>query len=377
MRKIKFALCLMAAASLVFTDCGEKSGNDNSILALLGNLPGAGLKAGKKVTLAAGGISFVMAYMPGGKTVPGQENDMVTRTAANACWVSETEVTWQLWKTVYDWATEGAGTATGEGEYVFANPGRMGSKLSDASMTNQHPVTMINWRDAIVWCNALTEWYNAQTGSAYTCTYFTDGNYTTPLRTSTNDTTDINDDSVLDNSLIAGSEDCPYIMAATTDNTDIALCTSTGFRIPTLDEHEVASRYIQDIDDDGDMTHDGEYYPGKYVSGADAVHGATTGGVDIDGDGDVQYSEDVAVFSVSTTAAVKSKSPNALGLYDMGGNVYEFAHELAVGWTGNGRYMRSGPYAFTAYYSQAGSSGAQYSYQVDANQGIRLVRTVY
>ena len=56
-------------------------------------------------------------------------------------WMAETEVTYALWTNVYNWAT-------GNG-YTFANAGLMGDE-GDGTDTPQDPVTMINWRDAMV-----------------------------------------------------------------------------------------------------------------------------------------------------------------------------------------------------------------------------------
>ncbi|HOU83857.1 MAG TPA: hypothetical protein PLA54_02775 [Spirochaetota bacterium] len=52
--------------------------------------------------------------------------------------MGETEVTYQLWKEVYDWATS---TDRGADKYTFANVGTMGDGSGD---TNQHPVTKVN-----------------------------------------------------------------------------------------------------------------------------------------------------------------------------------------------------------------------------------------
>lgn len=62
--------------------------------------------------------------------------------------LGKTEVTYKLWKEVYDWAVKP------ENGYKFANAGQKGS---NGSGSETEPVTMISWRDCIVWCNAYTE----------------------------------------------------------------------------------------------------------------------------------------------------------------------------------------------------------------------------
>ena len=129
---------------------------------------------GYKLTFTAAGVSFNMAYMSGSITFPTGTNDAGTATVTKGYWIGDTEVTYELWSTVYTWAT-----AHG---YNFANAGVQGG--GTGTFTNQHPVTTINWRDAIVWCNALTEWYNTQNSTSYSYTYYSDVSYTTPLRDS-------------------------------------------------------------------------------------------------------------------------------------------------------------------------------------------------
>ena len=62
------------------------------------------------------------------------------------------EVTYELWYIVYQWAVNN--------DYIFANLGREGNDGTDGTDptdTAYEPVTCINWRDAIVWCNAYSE----------------------------------------------------------------------------------------------------------------------------------------------------------------------------------------------------------------------------
>jgi hypothetical protein len=59
----------------------------------------------------------------------------------------------------------------GEGRYTFANQGTMRDGNED---TPRHPVSNINWRDAMIWTNALTERYTAENGTNYSCAYYFD-----------------------------------------------------------------------------------------------------------------------------------------------------------------------------------------------------------
>lgn len=60
----------------------------------------------------------------GDPNLPGQIN------VSAAYWIGETEVTYQLWATVYTWATSGSG-AIGAGQYHFQNAGVMGDGTDD------------------------------------------------------------------------------------------------------------------------------------------------------------------------------------------------------------------------------------------------------
>ena len=63
--------------------------------------------------------------------------------------LGKTEVTYKLWKEVYDWAVKA------ENGYKFANEGVKGS--DGTGNDEEQPVTTISWRDCIVWCDAYTE----------------------------------------------------------------------------------------------------------------------------------------------------------------------------------------------------------------------------
>lgn len=87
----------------------------------------APLSAGDTENYTAGGVSFLMAYVPGGLTFPTGVNDDGSATVDNAYRIGETEVTYELWDTVYTWATN---AARGAKIYNFANAGRQGGDLN-------------------------------------------------------------------------------------------------------------------------------------------------------------------------------------------------------------------------------------------------------
>lgn len=262
--------------------------------------------------------------------------------------LSKTEVTYDLWYKVRIWAEKNKG-------YSFANLGREGhdgnlseKNYSPTSAKNE-PVTKISWRDAIVWCNAYTEWYNTTKSPTIplTVVYYSDPNYDTPLRTSTNNS------SV---STTAGSEDKPYIKANATNNTDMAKNIATGFRLPTSAEWEFAARLRTDATNvvttlpagvSSPLSLNGKQYwftKGNSASGAKADYSNATetekvaryetnscnigSGCSINGsDGKGSKTQNVATLTA-----------NSLGLYDMSGNVREWCFDKE----GFGRVVRGG-----------------------------------
>jgi formylglycine-generating enzyme required for sulfatase activity len=302
-------------------------------------------------------FSFKVKACPGGTFPTGTDDngdinddgtqDVSPTATVNSFWISETEVTYELWYAVKEWAENMANPS-----YTFANDGREGNDGNDGvSPTNadQEPVTEIHWRDAMIWCNALTEYYNAQNGNNYMCVYYSDVDYHTPIRTSTND--------AVDNPLVSGEEDQPYIKAATDGNTDMANCTADGFRLPTMNEWEIASRWRDDSTNTVSTYSDPWFTKGNSASGATTFHDDTADVNPANGVVDGKDANDaVAVYNryydgstwpmkgVTVTAVVKSKAANSLGIYDMSGNVYELCFDWHQDYVGSHRVNRGGYY---------------------------------
>ncbi len=200
----------------------------------------------------------------------------------NAFYISKYEISFKLWQEVRDWAEKDAII-----QYTFRNRGKMGGKWDEAPiiLTKGHPVTEIMWYDAIVWCNALTEYHNHLSGDNLECVYKSAGG------------------TIFRDSSAAWA---PHLDAVIPDPD------AKGFRLPTALEWERAARYKAP----------GEYYPGSHASGDTTAPCWTESGQGVSTVyGDYAWHPG---NSSGYTHQVGQKEPNGLGTYDMSGNVAEW-----------------------------------------------------
>ncbi len=239
--------------------------------------------------------------------------------------IGKYEVTYDLWYDVYKWSVNNG--------YHFANRGREGSHGIDGAYPTDnryHPVTMINWRDCVVWCNAYSEMMG------FIPVYKSGG------------------------AVLKDSRDSNF------SNCDNATCdwSANGYRLPTEGEWQFAASDCDNV-------------PYNYVSGA--THDYEN----------KDACEKVAWYGTNSdfgTHPVGEKQFNYLDLYDMSGNVWEWCWDIydfypsdsttdyrgAV--VGSNRVLRGGGWSNDADYLQVGyrvNSSPHYEYFY---AGFRLVR---
>lgn len=193
--------------------------------------------------------------------------------------ISQSEVTYDYWCMVRNWAEKNG--------YTFANSGREGNNGIDGAepYSTTIPVTMISWRDAVVWCNAASEIEGFKPVYLYNNEVLKTSE---PLTSTDNKTGVAAGDGQAENSIVDISAD--------------------GYRLPTAKEWEFAARGGNPKDEKWALEYSGDSKVGNVAW--------------------------VTTNSKGLVNEVMTKKPNSYGMYDMCGNVWEFCYDS---WTANNK----------------------------------------
>lgn len=288
-----------------------------------------------------GGSSAIVS-VPGGTFTQTDGTSSFSHTIS-AFKLGKYQVTYDLWYTVYQWAIVNG--------YTFQNAGVEGSNGTIGAVpttAKYQPVTTVNWRDAIVWCNAFSQ----KTGLSLV--YCSNAGFTTPIKSSANGSygSSIN--------TTPGSFDNPYVNWST-----------NGFRLPTEGEYQYAASY-----QNGSSWTLYNYASGATADYSDAIATGLVG----------WYYDNAWMGLLYITHNVGGKTANALGIYDMSGNVWEWCWDWYGTYpgtstnyrgpaSGSDRVLRGGSYSSTADVLRVGGRINSYPCSADYDIGFRFART--
>ena len=262
--------------------------------------------------------SVDMKYLPAGQFEMGTPffaEDVHIAEFSQGFWIAQKEVSYGLWRTVYEWAIVNGyhfqnigvvsnGTNLSKGCAIRTSTGGWDPVgLSISGYFDELPVVFINWFDAIVWCNALTE----MTIGINECVYRNPEATSEVIRDSRNTNSEL------------------LFSLRYSDGIN-----KIGFQLPTEAQWEYSARYIEDED------YYTLYMPGTFIS-ANYAYYNTLEGVDF-----FTWHKDNSSSSINRVFDEERES-NFIGCFNMSGNVAEWCFDWYLEYQGEKQTNPSGP----------------------------------
>lgn len=284
------------------------------------------------VPVPANGLECTLGYDDNGNDVEHQSlvfgGDVKTFFVHKPFSIAKHEVSYKLFYNVrvlaekkgYKFANKGlAGSNKGDwddGNKIYANEGK-----EPTETTKNLPVTMISYNDLVVWCNALSELMGKEP------VYYKEATFNTVLK-------DAGERAV----------DATYVLkgAALDCHNAKAKYSADGYRLPRMKEWEMAAKW-QGREDKGNSKNITSGANTYYYTKGDSFSGASANFRDEEACKKVAWYKKNSENKVHAIGE-KTDGANALGLFDMSGNVAEFTANRHAG----GHTLKGGSYSSSA-----------------------------
>jgi hypothetical protein len=261
-------------------------------------------------------------------TVPVNDDDTATMDVFGGYAINRYELIYEAWYFVRTWAESNG--------YTFINLVKEGTYGDTGGTPTQarkhHPVLAINWWDAIVWTNALSEMIGL-----------------TPFYRDA------------DGSILRTAKATRYFFG------EVIFVNEGGYRLPFFGEWQIAARWMETKVNHSVSVGGRFWTPGVNASGSPFSASM------------IDQTDAFSWMNANTSSAqaVGQKIPNQLGIHDMSGNIKEWCKDgVTIQNNDVHPYALGGDYQANPPYVRVGYEYSTYADHYSAMFGLRLARSI-